>query len=159
MIKSLPIKKCLVFLVKAIIATNIFVLIVATIQSLKLRTHELLESDTNNFLDGCHHVYLDVGSNIGVQIRKLYEPEKYPKAPIHSIFDENFGDFDERRKYYPGNLSFVCAVGFEPNPRHAEYLKQIEKKLQSMWMESKIHDKCWNIGSQWNCGIIKRILK
>ena len=25
----------------------------------------------------CHSVYLDVGSNIGVQIRKLYEPSLY----------------------------------------------------------------------------------
>ena len=24
----------------------------------------------------CHNVYLDVGSNVGVQIRKLFEPEK-----------------------------------------------------------------------------------
>ena len=27
---------------------------------------------------GCVHAYLDVGTNIGVQIRKLYEPHKYP---------------------------------------------------------------------------------
>jgi len=46
---------------------------------------------TKNMLDGCYHVYLDVGSNIGVQIRKLFEPEKYPKGGIHSIFDKYFG--------------------------------------------------------------------
>ena len=112
MITSLPIKKCVVFLVKLIIATSIFVLIVATFQSFNLRTNKSFESDANNFLDGCHHVYLDVGSNIGVQVQKLYEPKKYPEAPIHSIFNESFGNLDERRKYYPGNLSFVCAVGF-----------------------------------------------
>ena len=28
----------------------------------------------------CSSVYLDVGSNIGVQIRKLYEPHKYPNS-------------------------------------------------------------------------------
>ena len=27
----------------------------------------------------CQYVYLDVGSNNGVQIRKLFEPHKYPK--------------------------------------------------------------------------------
>ena len=35
--------------------------------------------------DGCWHVYLDVGSNIGVQVRKLFEPERYGgarRAPI-----------------------------------------------------------------------------
>ena len=26
-------------------------------------------------LDGCYHVYLDVGTNVGVQIRKLFEHE------------------------------------------------------------------------------------
>ena len=40
-----------------------------------------------NILDGCYHVYLDVGSNIGVQVRKLYEPRKYPDAYVHEIFD------------------------------------------------------------------------
>ena len=27
-----------------------------------------------NELDGCYHVYLDVGANVGIQIRKLFEP-------------------------------------------------------------------------------------
>ena len=43
-----------------------------------------------NPLDGCYHVYLDVGSNIGVQIRKLFEPENYPNATVLQIFNENF---------------------------------------------------------------------
>ena len=32
----------------------------------------------------CQHVYIDVGSNIGVQLRKLFEPAKYPKAACTS---------------------------------------------------------------------------
>ena len=33
-----------------------------------------------SILGGCYHVYLDVGSNVGVQVRKLFQPEEYPKA-------------------------------------------------------------------------------
>ena len=79
-----------------------------------------------NPLDGCYHVYLDVGSNIGVQIRKLFEPEKYPNATVLQIFDKNFGSINERQHEYSENGGIVCAIGFEPNPRHTEYLKQIE---------------------------------
>lgn len=32
-----------------------------------------MESGKNE-LDGCYHVYLDIGTNVGIQIRKLYEP-------------------------------------------------------------------------------------
>ena len=46
-----------------------------------------IRNDNKNMLDGCYHVYLDVGSNIGVQIRKLFEPEKYADAHIHKIFN------------------------------------------------------------------------
>ena len=46
-----------------------------------------VRKENKNFLDGCYHVYLDVGFNIGIQIRKLFEPEKYPGAYLHSIFN------------------------------------------------------------------------
>ena len=70
----------------------------------------------NDALDGCYHVYMDVGSNIGVQIRKLYEPQKYPGAVVHRIFNEAFGSSRSDRKN-------VCTIGFEPNPAHSERLK------------------------------------
>lgn len=76
-----------------------------------------------NILDGCYHVYLDVGSNIGVQIRKLYEPKMYPRAQVHIIFDSHFGSIEDRR-HASGQM--VCAVGFEPNPHHTQYLKEVE---------------------------------
>ena len=31
---------------------------------------QVTESVSSNELDGCHHVYLDVGSNIGIQVKK-----------------------------------------------------------------------------------------
>lgn len=72
--------------------------------------------------DGCAHVYLDVGSNIGVQVRKLYEPEKYRGAPVLRLFDEYFGS--SRR-------SQVCTFGFEANPVHFRRLEEIQKCYRS----------------------------
>ena len=46
----------------------------------------------SNLLDGCYHVYLDVGSNIGVQVRKLYQPQYYPGAAALNVFKEAFGE-------------------------------------------------------------------
>ena len=82
--------------------------------------------NNKNILDGCYHVYLDIGSNIGVQVRKLYEPEKYPNASIHSIFNSQLGTIEKRRKAISEQRKVVCAVGFEPNSHHTKYLKEIE---------------------------------
>ena len=68
----------------------------------------------------CEAVYLDVGSNIGVQIRKLFEPHKYPGAPVHALFKETFASTDRCR---------VCAIGVEPNPRHRNRLSQLQSRL------------------------------
>ena len=51
-----------------------------------------------SIVDGCYHVYLDVGSNIGIQVRKLFEPEKYPGAKVLPIYDAVFGDIYHRKK-------------------------------------------------------------
>ncbi|KNC85803.1 hypothetical protein SARC_02028 [Sphaeroforma arctica JP610] len=71
-----------------------------------------------NELEGCYHVYLDCGSNRGVQVQKLYEPELYPDVPVNTFFKKIFGKVAKRRE--------VCSVGFEPNAKHTEYLKRIE---------------------------------
>ena len=84
-----------------------------------------------NILNGCYHVYLDVGSNIGVQVRKLFEPEIYPGASVHSIFNKNFGSIEQRRKAYSENGQIVCAVGFEPNHHHTQYLKEVESSYNN----------------------------
>jgi len=127
MVDISPINKCIIFLAKASIIICIFELIVISYQTFHNKNKQLLYVEPQNFFDGCHHVYLDVGSNIGVQIRKLFEPERYPDAPILSYFNHNFGTIDKRKSSHSGHASFLCAVGFEPNPRHAEYLKKIEK--------------------------------
>ena len=40
-----------------------------------------------NPLDGCLHVFLDLGSNRGLQIRKLYEPHLFPLAPVLPLYE------------------------------------------------------------------------
>ena len=40
------------------------------------------EFGTKNDLDGCYHVFLDIGSNRGVQPRKLFEPGSQNIIPI-----------------------------------------------------------------------------
>jgi len=82
------------------------------------------KSVTEGLLDGCYHVYLDVGSNVGVQVRKLYQPELYPDAPVNGLFKETFGPVEARRKA-------VCAIGFEPNPHHTKILTDIQRSYQA----------------------------
>ena len=69
----------------------------------------------------CRHAYVDVGTNIGVQIRKLYEPHKYPGSPILERFEEAFG----RPPWCD-----VCAIGIEPNPEHSARLDEVEERLR-----------------------------
>jgi hypothetical protein len=67
----------------------------------------------------CRLVYLDVGSNIGVQVRKLFEPVRYPNAGVLPIFDQYFGKHRNKEKH-------LCAIGFELNPSHTERLNALE---------------------------------
>ena len=69
----------------------------------------------------CKHFYFDVGTNIGVQIRKLYEPRRYPEAAFGPLFDEAFGNSSRCQ---------VCALGIEPNDRHKQRLDQLESSLR-----------------------------
>ena len=63
--------------------------------------------------DGCYHVFLEVGSNVGIHGRFLFEPQKYPNAKeAHGIFNEHFGPRDIR------DNRNTCVFAFEPNPTH-----------------------------------------
>jgi len=69
----------------------------------------------------CEHVYVDMGTNIGVQLRKLYEPEKYLNAQIHPVFEKFFG---------LGTRCNVCSIGFEPNPKHTHRLRELQQRYR-----------------------------
>ena len=64
----------------------------------------------------CRHLYLDIGSNIGVQVRKLFQPTLYPSAPVLKLFDTHFGP--TRRD--------VCAIGVEGNPHRTANLTRLQ---------------------------------
>ncbi|KAJ1623655.1 hypothetical protein T492DRAFT_1053544 [Pavlovales sp. CCMP2436] len=77
--------------------------------------------------DGCEHVYLDCGSNIGVQVRKLYEPSMYPKArQVRDLFRRYFGEEDAARS------ARTCAFGWEPNPRLETRLRKTQAAYNAL---------------------------
>jgi len=74
-----------------------------------------------------------MGSNVGNQIRKLYEPHLYPNSGIFAHFDKYFGVHASR------NLQEVCAVGFEPNKAHIDHLKKVEESYNKCGWRTIIH--------------------
>jgi hypothetical protein len=73
--------------------------------------------------DGCRHVYIDMGTNIGHQIRKLYEPALYPGNPTEPVFSKYFGEAWQR--------DGVCAFGFEASPVHEASLQRLERAFHA----------------------------
>jgi len=73
----------------------------------------------------CQNVYIDLGTNRGMQLRKLYEPELYPKGDMHKLFNKFFGG----ESY---NKTQVCSFGFEPNRFHADRLQNLSRGYNIM---------------------------
>ena len=92
------------------------------------RPPALYQSELGFDIRKCKGIYLDVGSNIGVQIRKLYDPESFPDAPVLAVFDQVFG---------PPPRRDICALGFEPNIKHTATLKGIEQNLKCRGYKAK----------------------
>jgi FkbM family methyltransferase len=83
------------------------------------------ESQNKSLADGCFHVFLDVGANMGVHGRFLLEPEKFPLAnKSRAIFEGQFGKHRDNRDF--------CAFEFEPNPRHKEKLEENRLAYEAM---------------------------
>lgn len=79
-------------------------------------TSSIIMSSRQSLADGCYHVFLDVGANIGVHGRFLFEPQQYPDAHrARDIFDAQWGNRRDNRD--------ICVFAFEPNPAHAAKLK------------------------------------
>mmetsp|Transcript_4518 Transcript_4518/g.8398 ORF Transcript_4518/g.8398 Transcript_4518/m.8398 type:complete len:352 (+) Transcript_4518:660-1715(+) len=94
-------------------------------ESERLPTQQNKEGRKRKLGDGCYHVFLDVGANIGVHTRFLYEPQLYPDAETaRSLFDAEFGR--DRN-----NLDF-CSFGFEPNPNHVMRHKMMERAYKNV---------------------------
>ena len=68
-------------------------------------------------------MYLDLGTNVGIQFRKLYTPDAYPEALIRPSFEKYFG---------MGQREDVCAWGWEPNSRHAAVLTKLQAEFHAL---------------------------
>lgn len=84
----------------------------------------VLFSPTASLAANCARVYIDAGTNNGVQLRKLFEPEHYPLASVLPLFDRYLG----RAR---GQDASLCAFGFEPNVLHTKRLQEIESAYVS----------------------------
>lgn len=89
----------------------------------------------HNFtLDGCNLLYLDMGTNLGAQLQKFYEPHRFlrkgKETPIVSQFNKAFGGSKIRRR--PFKESKICVVGFEPNPEHTAHLENLQSKYREV---------------------------
>ena len=109
--------------IKSILCILLCVIVIVSMTVLNapvgLEHSRLRVTRPRNFLDGCRHVYIDMGTNIGIQIRKLYEPHLYKDALILQYFSEIFQN----------DTSGVCSVGFEANPVHDKYLREFPNLL------------------------------
>jgi len=75
--------------------------------------------------DGCYHIFLDVGANIGIHTRFLYEPDLYPNSKTSvAAFAEKFG--------YPRENDNFCVFGFEPNPKFEQRHLNLAKAYNAM---------------------------
>lgn len=69
---------------------------------------------------GCVKLLLDVGSNIGVHARFLFEPNLYkPRHPYDNVLDSEFGVSRTQRR------EEICVLAFEPNPTHRKRHQQL----------------------------------
>ena len=48
-------------------------------------TEASVYEDIPKWLPGCEKIFLDLGANIGITVKKLFEPENYPKKPYTSF--------------------------------------------------------------------------
>ena len=103
---SLRLKKLLQYTAWIVLSVAFFTLCTINTQYKykELSPAERLELEYSDILDGCYHVYLDVGSNLGIQVRKLFEPSLYPKAKINRYFNILFGNDTVRKHEFTGGF-------------------------------------------------------
>ena len=84
----------------------------------------------------CTHAYIDVGTNLGVQIRKVHQPKLYPPNGATPLERRHFGQHAARvaarvQRAFGSDRCRVCSIGFEPNPAHAARLKTLQQRLRA----------------------------
>jgi len=81
------------------------------------------------WLSSCKQIFLDLGSSSGVNVRMLYEPEKYAGASLVKSLEKVFGPAETRKIH--SESSGLCALGLEPNPSHGERLKNLQEAYEA----------------------------
>jgi hypothetical protein len=66
---------------------------------------------------GCTNIYIDMGTNTGVQILKWFWIKDFPKSKVFDIFSKETSSGKS------------CAVGFEANPRYENHLMDVSMIL------------------------------
>jgi FkbM family methyltransferase len=95
------------------------------------RFNRFPEFDLPFSLQGCRHVYLDLGTNQGRQLRKLFLGLA-PESMWAKKFNEHFGsNMTERRRT-------VCAIGAEPDRNHKAQLDALEQQLTTLGVRVRI---------------------
>ena len=113
MIKYLVLSVCFAFAIMLPVPVK-----VAYDELAKNRTIELSDIVARVFASkGCKHVYIDMGTNTGVQILKWF-----------FLHDERFDKFKMKRYFKEANGS-GCAIGFEANPRYQEHLRDVSERI------------------------------
>merc|ERR550525_1706101 len=86
------------------------------------------EDEGRNMLDGCHHVYLDMGSNTGVQIRYLdkictvgFEPNMMHKSRLE--------DLQRSYKNCGWNVVIMVGVGVGAEEKDVRFVHRKKFKL------------------------------
>jgi len=135
--------KLLIFLLtlSALVGTNIFILTkTLNIPSQQQANNQAANNEINGntalpptprrrpkLADGCYHVFIDAGANIGMHTRFLLEPSLYPKAWIaRKFFVAHFGP-----EVLRDNRDF-CIFAFEPNPIHVARHEEMRSAYSAM---------------------------
>jgi hypothetical protein len=117
---------------------SVLILVIVGCNGLYTLQNAVVTGNSSFSLDGCRYVFLDLGSNIGIHVRFLYEPYLYSRQPYSShVFDLHFPVLRNRTD--------VCAVGFEPNIRHEARLNNLHRYygqwgLRAYWIISAVSD-------------------
>ena len=77
--------------------------------------------------DGCYHVFIDAGSNIGMHARFLLEPNNYKQAWISRKFFTSVYGPEQLR-----DARDFCIFAFEPNPSHMKRQLDLKKSYYEM---------------------------
>jgi hypothetical protein len=81
--------------------------------------------------DGCYNIFIDVGANVGVHGRFLFEPDKYPNSLSSvQLFRNEYGEDSTR------NNADYCVFEIEANPKHW-------KRLDTISNAYKTYNKGW----------------